>query len=141
MPLKLDFKSGEKMVINGAVIENVGANAKIVVHNLATILREKEVLTEKECGTPASRVYFALQCAYMFPEKKDQYIKTFEKCLEDYVAACPSATDISDKIRGHVAEGEFYKGLKASQKLIAHEVNVLNTFNAGMERLLDSDEE
>ena len=30
MPLKLDIKSGEKMMINGAVLENVGPNAKIL---------------------------------------------------------------------------------------------------------------
>ena len=69
MPLKLDLKAGEKMVINGAVLENVGPNAKILVHNQAMILREKEVLTEDICATPASRIYLALQCAYMFPDK------------------------------------------------------------------------
>lgn len=57
MPLKLEFKSGDKLMINGAVIENIGANAKILVHNEAAILRNKEVLSETDEATPAARVY------------------------------------------------------------------------------------
>lgn len=128
MPLKLDFKSGEKMVINGAVLENVGPNAKILVHNQATILREKEVLTENNCATPASRVYFALQCAYMFPEKADEYMDLFETHLTDYTGACPSAIGIAEDIRKHVNSDNLYKGLKSAQVLIEHEVNILNSF-------------
>ncbi|PPR60842.1 MAG: hypothetical protein CFH04_01563, partial [Alphaproteobacteria bacterium MarineAlpha3_Bin3] len=26
MPLKLEFKSGDKLIINGAVVENIGSN-------------------------------------------------------------------------------------------------------------------
>ena len=71
MPLKLDFKAGEKLVINGAVVENVGGNAKLLVHNESAIIREKEILTQAETNTPAARVYFALQCAYMFPRHEE----------------------------------------------------------------------
>ncbi len=52
MPLKLDLKCGEKMIVNGAVLENVGPNAKILIHNLATVLREKEILTQDDAATP-----------------------------------------------------------------------------------------
>ena len=116
------------MVINGAVLENVGSNAKIIVHNLATILREKEVLSESVAATPASRVYFALQCAYMFPEKRDEYLALLETHLTDYLEACPSATAIGEKIRGHIKADNLYKGLKAVQELIEHETKVLNSF-------------
>jgi len=116
------------MVINGAVLENVGSNAKIIVHNQATILREKEVLSESVAATPASRVYFALQCAYMFPEKRDEYLELLETHLTDYLDACPSATAIGEKIRGHIEAENLYKGLKAVQELIEHEVKVMNSF-------------
>ncbi len=135
MPLKLDFKSGEKMVINGAVVENIGPNAKILVHNIATILRDKEVLTEKDAVTPAARVYFALQCAYVFPEKHDHYTKMFNTYLRDFVNACPSATGIADEIRDNVESGDLYKGLKGVRRLIAHEAETLNLFHQGMAKL------
>ena len=47
MPLKLDFKAGDKMIINGTVIENVGPNAKLLIHNEASILREQAFETQR----------------------------------------------------------------------------------------------
>ena len=112
MPLKLEFKSGDKLMINGAVIENIGANAKLLVHNEAAILRNKEVLSEADEATPAARVYLALQCAYMFPDQSDKYMKMFGDYLTQYVEACPSAKDIGEQIQDTVAEGKVYKALK-----------------------------
>jgi len=128
VPLKLEFKSGDKLMINGAVIENIGANAKILVHNEAAILRNKEVLSETDEATPAARVYLALQCAYMFPDQSDKYMKMFGGYLNDYVQACPSAQPIAEEIQDTVAEGKVYKALKKTHDLIAHEANVLKQF-------------
>jgi len=139
LPLKLDIKSGEKMVINGAVLENVGPNAKIIVHNMATILREKEVLTENVAATPASRVYFALQCAYMFPDKSDEYLSLLDKNLADYLTACPSAVGIGEKIRNYVGTEDLYKGLKAAHELIEHETRILDAFNQDLGHIEDAE--
>lgn len=135
MPLKLDLKCGEKMIVNGAVLENVGPNAKILIHNLATVLREKEILTQDDAATPASRVYFSLQCAYMFDDAREEHLKNFARYLKDYLQACPSATEIADGIKSHVDSENFYKALKASRNLIAHEVRTLDEFNSGMNKL------
>ncbi len=123
MPLKLDFKAGDKMVINGAVVENIGHNASLLIHNEAAILREKEILSEAETGTPAARVYFALQCAYIFKDKKDHYLSLFRQFLDDYMTAAPSSKEIGEQILSAVDEGRIYKGLKLTQKLIGHEIN------------------
>ncbi len=126
MPLSIDFKSGDRIIINGAVIENLGSNSKISVHNQAAVLRSKEVLSAEDCNTPAARIYFALQCAYVFPDKIGEYIKAFRDLLAEYVSACPSATAIADDILKEVDDGRLYKGLKITQKLISHEGEVLN---------------
>lgn len=141
MPLKLEFKSGDKLMINGAVIENVGANAKILVHNEAAILRNKEVLSETDEATPAARVYLALQCAYMFPDQSDKYIKLFGGYLNDYVQACPSAQLIAEEIQDAVAEGKVYKALKKTHELIAHEANVLKQFRQDINNFIQHDDE
>lgn len=122
MPLKLDFKAGDKMVINGAVVENIGHNASLLIHNEAAILREKEILSEAETGTPAARVYFALQCAYIFSDKKEHYLSLFRQFLEDYMTAAPSSRPIGEEILAAVDSGRVYKGLKLTQKLIGHEI-------------------
>lgn len=137
MPLKLDLKHGEKMIINGATLENVGPSAKILVHNLANILREKEILTQADAATPASRVYFALQCAYMFPESRAEHLGIFKRHLKDYLDACPSARGIVEGIQENVEGKEYYKGLKATRKLIAHELETLTAFHKGMAKLAE----
>lgn len=144
MPLKLDFKSGDKLVINGAVLENIGPNAKLLVHNESAILREKEVLSVQETATPASRTYFALQCAYMFAHKREEYLGLFNQYLDEYIEACPSATELAEEIRDQVSSGKLYRGLKQTQKLILHEGNVLAMLEEGLQEFvedLDSDDE
>lgn len=133
MPLSIDFKSGDKIIINGAVIENLGSNSKLSVHNQAAILRGKEVLSAEDSNTPASRVYFSLQCAYIFPQNQGEYIDAYNKFLDEYVTACPSATPIADKVRKLVGEGQLYRALKEAQKLIQHEGEVLKSLGRELE--------
>jgi len=135
VPLSIDFKSGDKIIINGAVIENLGSNSKLSVHNQAAILRGKEVLSAEDSKTPASRIYFALQCAYIFPMKTDEYVEAFSKLMDEYLEACPSAADIAENIRGLVEKGQLYKALKAAQDLIQHEAEILNALQHGLDEL------
>ncbi len=135
MPLKLDFKAGDKMIINGTVIENVGSNAKLLVHNEASILREQDILSETESLTPSSRVYYALQCAYIFPDQAEQYLADCRQLMADYVAAAPSAREIVDEILHQMENGTQYKTLKAAQKLIRHETDTLALFEQKMREI------
>ncbi len=134
MPLLIDFNSGDKIIINGAVIENAGSSSKMLIHNQASILRGKEILSEEESNTPASRTYFALQCAYMFADKKDDYLKLFNNFLTEYTVACPSAESIAGEIRDEVEEGRLYKALKSAQKLIKHESELLQSLHEDVEQ-------
>ena len=136
MPLKIEIKSGDKLVVNGAVMENVGSNATLLFLNEAAIIREKEILSQSETSTPASRVYFALQCAYMFPEKKGDYLEAFEELLDDYVKACPSAQPIGEKIKEKVNKGNLYQAMRAVHELVLHECEVFDQMNLDIESKL-----
>ena len=133
MPLSIDLKAGDKIIINGAVIENLGSNSKLSVHNRAAILRGKEILSAEDSTTPAARVYFALQCAYIFPERRGENLETLEELLEEYITACPSAQLIAEKIRESVACEQIYLGLKSAQKLIEHEGELLRSLGTVLE--------
>lgn len=139
MPLLIDLKPGEKVIINGAVIENAGANTKLRIHNESNILRQKEILPNGDIATPAARVYFCLQCAYIFPEKRDHYLDLYRSYLAEYLAACPSASDIGTEINEAVASEHYYKALKASRKLLKHEAQVLGQYLEAAEKLIDSE--
>ncbi len=129
MPLIIDLKPGEKLIINGAVIENIGPNTKLRVLNDCTLMRQKEILSDADAVTPASRVYYSLQCAYIFPEHKEKYLEAFNECLVGYLEACPSARDIGVKIANALKDGQYYKALKAAKALLDHEKSVLEKFS------------
>ncbi len=139
MPLSIDFKAGDKIIINGAVIENLGSNSKISVHNQAAILRGKEVLSAEDSTTPAARIYFALQCAYIFPLNKGDYIESYMNLLDEYLEACPSAAPIAEGIQALVDKGQLYKALKSTQRLIQHEAEVLNALQHDIDEVADDE--
>lgn len=133
MPLIIDLKPGEKLIINGAVLENASSNTKVRVLNDCSILRQKEILSDADSVTPASRVYFALQCAYIFPAKRGEYLRMFSHYLDSYVQACPSASVLATEISDAVAEGHYYKALKSTRHLLDHEKKVLGLLHDAAE--------
>ena len=139
MPLSIDFKAGDKIIINGAVIENLGSNSTISIHNQAAILRGKEVLSAEDSTTPASRIYFALQCAYIFPQNRGEYIEGYVNLLVEYLEACPSAKSIADGIQASVDQGQLYKALKTAQDLIIHEAEILSSLQQELDEVAHVD--
>ncbi|MGE5504095.1 MAG: flagellar biosynthesis repressor FlbT [Actinomycetota bacterium] len=137
MPLLIDLKPGEKIIINGAVLENAGSSTKLRILNDSSILRQKEIMTEDDSATPAARVYFHLQCAYIFPEKRDHYLELGQAFLAQYLEACPSAAPLAAELREEIAGDQLYKGLKTARKLLAHETEVLGHFHDKVAALAD----
>ncbi len=125
MPLKLSVSKGERFIVNGAAIRNGGDSAELVFENQAQVLRQKDILTAETAATPAGRAYFALQCAYLFPEKSEHYLNHFQGFLADYVEAAPSARELADEIQEFVKADKLYQGLKACSRLISHEHEAL----------------
>lgn len=131
LPLIIDLKSGEKVIVNGAVLENAGPSAKIRVLNKSNILKQKEIMTEQDANTPASRVYFFIQCAYIFPTERDKYVDLFTDYLRQYVEACPSAASIAQELTDHVLSEQYYKALRSARDLLKHEEPLLKMMSGG----------
>lgn len=125
MPLKIVLKPGEKIVINQAVIQNGGEKAELIVQNKASILRERDIMTEKDVTTPAKKIYFVIQLLYMFPEKEKQYQNQFSKLVKEFVNAVPSSTPLILDIGKKIVAGDAYGALKLCRKLIKYENEVL----------------
>lgn len=121
MPLKIKLPPKERIIVNGAVLENGGEATTLIVHNRADILRRKEVLSEQDANTPARRVYYALQCAYLFEDQRDKYLEFFRQLLSDYLEAAPSAGPIAAEIEGLIVTEKYYEALRKSQSLVEHE--------------------
>ena len=121
MPLRIKLPSKEKIIINGAVIENAGEATTIILHNKVDILRRKEVMKEEDAVTPARRVYYALQCSYLFEHERDQYLKMCNELLHDYLDAAPSAAGIIDNVFALMETEKYYEALRRTLELIEHE--------------------
>jgi flagellar protein FlbT len=126
MPLKIQIKSGQQIIINGAVLENASPRTvSLLVKNEAAILRDKDILTADDAQTPASRVYYTLQCVYLFPGEKERYLDHFADFISAYLDAVPSSEPTVEAIRGMVDSGQYYSALKKTQDLITQEGEIL----------------
>ncbi|MBL8660903.1 MAG: flagellum biosynthesis protein FlbT [Rhodospirillales bacterium] len=126
MALVVHLKKDQQVVINGAVIENTsGRTVTLKVKNEAAILRAADVLAPEAAATPATRVYYALQCLYLFPDRAGRYLEVFHDLIESYGHAAPSARAIVAEIGAAVQATRYYAALKHTQRLIDHEGKAL----------------
>jgi len=124
MALKLSLKPDEKLVINGAVIANADRRTTLIVHNKASILREKDILQEQDVDTPAKRIYFPIMLMYMDQGEPDnKYYEEFVVRMTEFMNAISTAEAVENcvKISRYVMERNYYKALINCKKLIVFE--------------------
>lgn len=126
MPLKISLKPNEKIIINGCVIESSGAPATLLIHNEALLMREKDIMTEDEATTPARRIYYVLQCAYLFAQNRNTYLRELDALIAEFEEAAPSTRQTTAAIRASVAESRFYQSLRQARQLMDREQEILN---------------
>jgi flagellar protein FlbT len=125
MPLKLILKPGEKVIINQAVILNGGEKTELVLQNKASVLRERDIMTEEDADSPAKRIYFSLQMMYMFSEQELHYQENFRELVASFIEAVPSSSPILLDIGRKVIDGNLYNAMKDCKKLMRYEEEVL----------------
>jgi len=123
MALKLTLKPEEKVIVNGAVIANGGAKTTLSIENSAIILRQKDILTEEQASTPAKRIYFCLQLAYLDSEHERDYLEKANLLVRDFIEAAPTeeVREILEPVGIDVSARNYFKALKQLKKLIAYE--------------------
>lgn len=126
MALKISLKPKERMIIGGAVVTNTGSTSQLTIENNVPLLREKDILGEKEAQTPATRVYFAIQLMYIDERNITVHHDTYWKLVREFLEAAPRSKDIVDKISKFVVAGKYYPALKKTKELIAFEQEVLS---------------
>jgi flagellar protein FlbT len=125
MPLKLSLPRGEKLVVNGAVIKNDGPDVNLVFENQAHIMRQKDIMTLDDATSPARRIYLAIQCAYMFTDRRDEHVTDFATLLGEFCEAAPSSHPIAEKMKKLAGDGDLYGALKTCRELIEYEAEIL----------------
>ena len=124
MSLKINVKSGERILINGSVIVNAGRDTSLVFETPTKFLLERDVMPMQEANSPAKRIYFILQMLYIFPEDKERLV-LFEKLLLSFIEAAPSCLIIAKEMAKQVSQKQFFKALKMGRQLIELETERL----------------
>jgi flagellar protein FlbT len=125
MALKVELKPHEKIIIGSCVITNTDQRAKLLIEGeRVPILREKDILTPATADTPAKLLYLAVQLMYVARDPQDHHPVYFD-LMRDLLSAMPSSAELIQEINNHILSGDYYKALKESRKLIAHEARIL----------------
>ena len=126
MPLKLTLKPGERMIIGGAVVTNGAGKTDLFVENNVPLLREKDIMGEKEADTIAKQIYFTIQLMYIDPENLINHHNVYWRLIQQTVKAAPSTVALIDRISEKIVANKYYQALKLTRKLIAYEKEITN---------------
>ena len=120
MPLRVELKPFERIVIGESVIINSGTRTCFLIDGETPVLREKDTVTADTADTPAKRLYLCVQMMYL---KNDaaRYREDYLGFLNALRQAAPGAADLIEAADRHVAEGALYKALKDIRKLMRRE--------------------
>lgn len=120
MPLKIELKPHESIIIGESLITNDGERTRFYIEGNVPILREKFILREKDANTPSRRVYFVVQQMYLSRgsvELQDLYL-SYVRDLQD---AAPSLIPYIAPINEAIIRSDYYGAIKAAARLLEKE--------------------
>lgn len=125
MPLRVELKPGEKIILGQAVITNGDSRTRFTLDGNAPLLREKDIMTPDEADSPAKLVYLAMQMMYI-DQDIEKHHENYFKLVTDLLAAAPSLSPEIAAINNNILTHNLYKGLKDAKSLIKKEEELLN---------------
>ena len=121
--LVLELRPGEVMIINGAPIRfRTRSRVELTAH--ARFLFGKQIMAPDQADSPARRIYFALQSAYIGNDSERQVgLIAARSLIEDFKDATTSAVarDILDRALDAAEADDCYRALKLTGRVIQHE--------------------
>jgi flagellar protein FlbT len=134
MALRITLKTGERMVIGGAVLTNGNsASCDLVIENKTPILRQKDILTEETADSPCRRIYYAIQLMYIDEHNLAAYHKVYWDLVKDLVHAAPSTVVLIDSISEQILQRQYYPALKLTKRLIDYEQEAIQHVSDSVE--------
>ena len=125
--LVLELRPGEVMIVNGAPIRfRTKTRLELTAH--ARFLFGKQIMAPDDVDSPARRIYFALQSAYIgTPEERENglvaargYIAAFKESTTSLLAR-----EILDRALTAAEGDNCYQALKLVRRIMRHEDSVL----------------
>ncbi|EFH10903.1 flagellar biosynthesis repressor FlbT [Pseudoroseomonas cervicalis] len=121
--LVLDLRAGDRMLVNGAALQ-FKTRTSVMLSNRARFLFGKQIMSPEDARTPARRVYFAIQAAYIAEEEeRDQYVGHARLLADEYAAATtsPTARNVLAQAIADLETGDCWEAMRRVRVLFAHD--------------------
>jgi flagellar protein FlbT len=125
--LVLELRQGEVMIVNGAPIR-FRTKSRIELTAKARFLFGKQIMPPDQVDSPARRIYFALQSAYIGDDdERPRGLAAARQLVAEFKGATTSALarEILDTALAAAEADDCYKALKLTRRIISHEDAVL----------------
>ncbi len=123
MPLKIELKPDERLIIGNAAIRNGPRRSTFVIETNTKFLRESDIITESEADTPCKRLYFALTLMYLADDAtlaENSFVEQANALMEAAPSMKPYIAAIYEQVQG----GDLYRALKRGKDLLAYEAQL-----------------
>jgi len=125
--LVLELRPGEMMIVNGAPIR-FRTKTRLELTARARFLFGKQIMAPERADSPARRIYFALQSAYIGEEaERVRGLAAATELVREFKESTTSALarDILDRAMAAAAADNCYQALKLARRIVRHEDAVL----------------
>ncbi len=126
--LVLEMRQGDMMIVNGASIR-FRSKARIELAARARFLFGKQIMSPEAADSPARRIYFSLQTAYIgTDEERIGGLANARSLIAEFQEATTSALarDILSRALTAAEKDDCYMALKLARRVIRHEDAILN---------------
>ena len=120
VPLKIELKPGERLILGGCVVINDGRRTRLTIEGAMPVLREKDIMSAQQANSQAKRLYLAVQRMYTSRRTQENY-SDYRALIREIAEAAPHMRPFIDKINNRILTGKLYEALKETRKLIAYE--------------------
>lgn len=119
------------MIVGGAIVTNGNIkNTDLIIENNVPVLRQKDILSEKDATSPCSRIYFTIQLMYIDEENIAAHHNIYWSLVRELLDAAPRLTGHIDLINEQILSANYYGALKLASELIHFEQEVLRYADA-----------
>src|SRR5689334_22541806 len=125
--LVLELRQGETMIVNGAPIR-FRTKTRLELTAKARFLFGKQIMRPDQADSPARRIYFALQSAYIgSDEERPRGLDLSRQLIAEFQTATTSALarEILARALTAAEADDCYQALKLVKRIIRHEDAVL----------------
>ncbi|SHF26550.1 flagellar protein FlbT [Kaistia soli DSM 19436] len=122
MPLKLELKAGERVLLGDLVIVNQGGRTRLCIEGDAPVLRERDMMAPEAANSLPKRLYLAMQSMYLSRDAS-RFLPEIARLTREIVDAEPGFRPFVEAIERQLHSGQLYRAMREVQRLILHDVD------------------